>query len=73
MSITTHSARITVPVTYATSDGKKSSIPAGPCLLEQIDAQLVDIIWGPLGQSSAALPVEDVQAAAEQGHLVLLD
>ncbi len=73
MTITTHNARITGPVTYAKSDGKKSQIPLGPCLVEQISAKLVDIVWGANGQSSAALPVEEVEAATEQGRLLLLD
>ncbi len=40
--------------------------------IEQIDDRLVGIIWGARGQSSAALPVEDVKAAADVGNLVLL-
>ncbi len=69
----THSARITGPVPYARDDGKTGNIPMGPCLIEQIDDRLVDIIWGARGQSSAALPVEDVKAAADVGNLVMLD
>ncbi len=53
--------------------GAPTRIPLGPCLVEQISGSLVDIIWGANGQSSAVLPVEDVEAAAQQGHLVLLD
>jgi hypothetical protein len=33
----------------------------------------IDIIWGARGQSSVALPVEEIKAAQDQGHLVLLD
>jgi len=73
MPMTTHSARITGPVIYAKPDGTKSEIPLGPCLVEQMSQNLVDIIWGAQGQSSASLPVDEVEAAAEQGHLVLLD
>ncbi len=73
MTTTTHSARITGPLTYAKAGGAKSRIPLGPCLVEQISGSLVDIIWGANGQSSVALPVEEVEAAAKQGHLVLLD
>ena len=72
-TITTHSARVTGPLPYAKSDGKTGTIPIGPCLIEQIDDRLVDIIWGARGQSSAALPLEDVKAAADVGNLVLLD
>ena len=73
MTSTTHSARVTGPLPYAKSDGKTGNIPIGPCLIEQIDDRLVDIIWGGRGQSSAALPVEDIKAAADLGNLVLLD
>ena len=70
---TTHSARITGPVAYVKDDGKTASIPIGPCLVQQIDDRLVDIIWGAHGQRSAALPLEDVEAATDLGNLVLLD
>lgn len=73
MTPTSHSARITQPVPYQTASGKKGSIPVGPCLVEQVDKHLVDIIWGPRGQSSAKLAVEQIKAAAEDGRLVLLD
>jgi hypothetical protein len=73
MIVTTHSARITGPVPYLASGGLKNHIPLGPCLVEQVDGHLVDIIWGTSGQLSAALPLDEVKAAEEQGHLVLLD
>ena len=73
MAITTHSARLTGPLPYEKPDGKPGHIPVGPCLVEQIDERLVAIIWGAQGQSSAALPLEEVTAAADTGTLVLLD
>jgi hypothetical protein len=73
MSITMHSARITGPIQYSTPSGVKSEIPFGPCLVEKVDGQLIDIVWGTRGQSSASLPVEEVVAAADQGHLLILD
>ena len=73
MSISTHTARITGPVTYVAANGRRMSIPLGPCVVERVDGALTDIVWGTRGQSSAALPSEDVQAAQDQGHLVLLD
>ncbi len=73
MTISTHSARLVGPLPYEKPDGKAGHIPVGPCLIEQIDDRLVAIIWGAQGQSSAALPVEDVAAAADTGTLVLLD
>jgi hypothetical protein len=42
-------------------------------MVESMDGALTDIIWGTRGQSSAALPSEEVQAAQDDGHLVLLD
>jgi hypothetical protein len=73
MTTTTHNARITQPLTYATAGGAQVRIPLGPCLVEQISASLVEIVWGENGQRSASLPVEVVEAAAKQGNLVLLD
>jgi len=73
MNITTHSARITGPVSYRAGSGRKQNIPIGPCLVEGIGGRSIDIIWGTRGQSSVALPVEEIEAAQDQGHLVLLD
>ena len=73
MDLTTHHARITGPVPYRAGSGRKQNIPIGPCLVERIGAMSIDIIWGARGQSSVALPIEEIKAAREQGHLVLLD
>jgi hypothetical protein len=73
MDITTHSARITGPVSYLSGGGRKQNIPVGPCLVESLGGQLVDIIWGTRGQSSVALPVDQVKAARDLGNLVLID
>jgi hypothetical protein len=34
MNITTHRARITGPISYGEDNGRKQSIPIGPCLVE---------------------------------------
>lgn len=73
MDITTHSARITGPISYLAGTGRKQNIPIGPCLVESVGGRAVDIIWGASGESSVALPVEEIEAAQDQGHLVLLD
>ena len=73
MATTTHSARITGPVAYLGKTGRQENVPLGPCLVEQGDGPLVDIIWGAQGQNSAALPVEELASAEDSGHLVLLD
>ncbi len=73
MVITTHRARIMGPVPYVSTGGKVSNIPIGPCLVEQADGQSVDIIWGTRGQICAVLPLGEVVAAEDHGHLVLLD
>lgn len=70
---TTHSARITGPIPYVRGDGKVARLPLGPCLVERVGSDQVDIVWGTQGQNSAALPYESVRDAADQGHLVLLD
>jgi hypothetical protein len=73
MAITTHQARITGPVPYRAGGGRKQNIPIGPCLVESLDGRSIDIVWGTRGQSSAALPIEEIEAAQDHGHLVLLD
>lgn len=73
MGITTHCARITGPVPYRSGTGRKQNIPIGPCLVESLDGRSIDIIWGTRGQSSVALPVEEIEAAQDHGNLVLLD
>lgn len=73
MSITTHSARITGPVSYLAAGGQHQQIPMGPCLVESEGGPSVDIIWGEQGQSSAALSIEALKAAWATGTLVLLD
>ena len=73
MTITTHIARITGPVTYLAASGRRVNIPLGSCVIECMDGPLTDIVWGTRGQSSVALLSEAVQAAQDQGHLVLLD
>ena len=71
--MTTHGARLTGPLSYQKPDGKPGRIPAGPCLIEQLDSERVAIIWGAQGQSSTAVPLEYLAAATETGTLVLLD
>lgn len=73
MEIATHRARITGPVSYQSGSGRRQNIPIGPCLVESLGGRFVDIIWGARGQSSVALPVEEIEAARDHGHLVLID
>jgi len=74
MNITTHRARITGPVPYRAGTGRrKQNIPIGPCLVESLGGRAIDIIWGERGQSSVALPIEEIEAAQDHGYLVLLD
>jgi hypothetical protein len=73
MEFTTHRARITGPVSYLCGNGRRLTIPIGPCLVESLGGRSIDIIWGTRGQSSVALPVEEIKAAQDHGHLVLID
>ena len=73
MDMTTHRARITGPISYMGGSGRKQMIPIGPCLVESLGGRCIDIIWGARGQSSVALPIEEIEAAQDHGHLVLLD
>ena len=70
---TTHSARITGPIAYLSTGGKRANIPLGPCLVEELDGQVVDIVWGPTGERSTMIPLQALEAAEERGDLVLLD
>jgi hypothetical protein len=72
MGIMTRWARITGPIPYRTSSGRKLNIPLGPCLVENIGGQSIDIIWGEQGQRSVALPIKEIEAAQDHGHLELL-
>lgn len=69
MDTKTHCARITGPIAYLGGGGRKHHIPLGPCLVENMGERLVDVIWGAQGQSSAALPIEEIEAARHLGHL----
>ncbi|MEP6823773.1 MAG: hypothetical protein ABI919_03070 [Ramlibacter sp.] len=73
MATTTHSARITGPVPYRIGDGVPRTIPLGPCLVEQGDGPLADVVWGETGQNSAAIATGALTAARDSGHLLLLD
>lgn len=73
MAHTTHSARVTGPIAYLSASGKRFNIPLGPCLVEEIDGVAVDIVWGARGERSTALPIQALEAAEENGNLVLLD
>jgi hypothetical protein len=73
MNITTHRARIVGPIPDETGSGFKQNIPIGPCLVESIDGRAIDIVWGEHGQHSVALPFEAIEAAQDEGYLVLLD
>ncbi|MEO8064069.1 MAG: hypothetical protein ABI821_15140 [Pseudomonadota bacterium] len=68
-----HLARITGPVPYLSETGRKRNIPIGPCLVESIGGKSVDVVWGVSGQRSVTLPVEEIEAARDQGRLMLVD
>lgn len=73
MEPTLCNGRIVGPVPYIKDGGKPVNIPLGPCLIEPIDSQRVDVIWGASGQLSAILSIKDLETATSSGHLVLLE
>jgi hypothetical protein len=73
MASITHTARVTGPVRYVNPQGKTDTLPLGPCLVEQVDEKLADIIWGHAGEESAVVPMKVVETAEMNGDLVLLD
>ena len=68
-----HNARIIEPLGYLASDGRQSNIPVGPCLVEEIPGEKVEIIWGTTGQNSTTLAQVEMQSAEQLGLLLLLD
>jgi hypothetical protein len=73
MTMSTRSARIISPISYEKSNGKKGTIPSGPCIVEQIDEDRIDIVWGDKGQRSTSLNIAEIAAAAREGSLIFLD
>ena len=51
----------------------KQNFPIGPRLVESLGWRGLDIIWSARGQRSGALPIEEIEAAQDHGHLVFLD
>jgi hypothetical protein len=47
MEVTTHPARIVGPVAYRGGTGRRQKIPLGPCLVETVDGQSIEVVWGP--------------------------
>ena len=72
MSHETHNARVIVPIPCHGAAGAEQ-VPAGPCMMEGVDAHMVELIWGATGQESAQIPIADLRSAVERGDLVLLD
>lgn len=69
----THSARVIDPIEFVAPNGRKRKIPVGPCLVEELEGDLVDLIWGPTGERSAVLPSTEAERAERDGKLVMLD
>ena len=73
MAVVSHNARVTGPVSYLSANGEAVRIPTGPCVIEQLEGQLVDIVWGAEGTESARLTHQEMEAAVLRGDLVWLD
>ncbi len=71
--IHTHSARVTDPISFVAVDGHQHTIPVGPCLIEELEGDCIDIIWGRAGEKSAVMPTTEAASAERQGKLVMLD
>jgi len=67
------SARIAGPVSFEAVGGTTRDVPLGPCLIERLDHQQAEIIWGTSGECSAVLPLEALVRAERRGSLVLLN
>ena len=73
MSSISHTARVTHPLAYRSVEGLRITIPPGPCLLEQLDGEKADVIWGSSGENSAVIPLNQPVSAERNGDLVVLD
>ena len=69
----THTARVMGPITFVAPNGRKRTIPVGPCLIEELEGDRFDLVWGRAGEKSAVLPSSETERAAREGRLVLLD
>ncbi len=70
----THSARVIDPIEFVAPNGRrKRRIPVGPCLVEELEGDLVDLVWGPTGERSVVLPSTEAERAERDGKLVMLD
>jgi hypothetical protein len=73
MNFPTRNARLLAPLQFQDPDGTAVQVPAGECLIEQVDDASVDVIWGAEGENSITVSLDAVKAAAEEGTLVLVD
>lgn len=73
MSHQTRNARLTAPMPFQNSDGTTDVVPSGACMIEQLDDDHVDLIWGMDGECAIRLSVTEVKAAADGGLLVLVE
>lgn len=69
----TRSVRVVGPIDYIAADGQPARIPLGPALVEAVNPQLAEIVWGPEAENSATLPITRLEAAALEGALVAVD
>ncbi len=65
-------ARIAGPISFEEGGGTMRDVPYGPCLIERLDRQRAEIIWGTAGECSAVLPLAELVSAERRGALVLL-
>jgi hypothetical protein len=72
MAYPIQSARVAGPVPY-TLRGQPMDVPLGPCLIERIDREHADVIWGEDGEHCVAFPIGELVRAKESGTLVLLN
>lgn len=73
MPHSTHTARVIDPITFVAPNGRTDTIPVGPCLVEELNGNRVDLVWGSAGEKSAVLPITEAERATREGRLVLLD
>lgn len=73
VSLETHNARITGPLTCLTKPAHAQPMPIRPGVLENAGGTPVDNCWSAKGQTPAALSIDAAKRTQDSGNLLLLD
>jgi hypothetical protein len=69
----TRSVRIVGPIHYTAADGHDTLIPMGAAILEAVNPQLAELVWGEDGENAVTLPMTQLEQAVLEGALIAAD